>query len=94
MAVLYAVFYVLAMFGPMGYGDVKLAGVLGLYLGWLGPAVVFTGMLLGTVAAAVVAVVIAAARALRGQTWRGLELAYGPYLLAGAWAAILLDARP
>ncbi|MBS2966769.1 prepilin peptidase [Actinocrinis puniceicyclus] len=93
MAVLYGLFYLLAMFGPMGYGDVKLAGVLGLYLGWLGVAVVFAGVLLGTLAAALVAVGIVAVRAVRRRPWRGLEIPYGPYLLAGAWAAILLDFR-
>ena len=90
-AVLFGLFYLLAMFGPMGYGDVKLAGVIGLYLGWPGLPVVFTGMVLGTFSAALVSLIVVATRSARHQTWRHLEVAYGPYLLFGAWAALLLN---
>jgi leader peptidase (prepilin peptidase)/N-methyltransferase len=91
MAVLYGLFYLIAMFGPMGYGDVKLAGVIGLYLGWLDIPVVYVGVLLGTVSAALVSLIVIATRSARKLTWRRLEVAYGPYLLFGAWAAILLN---
>jgi leader peptidase (prepilin peptidase)/N-methyltransferase len=89
-AAAFVLFYLIAMFGPMGYGDVKLAGVIGLYLGWLGVAPVFTGLFLGTVSAALVALTVVAVRSARRMTWRRLELAYGPYLLFGAWTAVLL----
>jgi leader peptidase (prepilin peptidase)/N-methyltransferase len=91
MAVLYALFYLMAMFGPMGYGDVKLAGVIGLYLGWLGIPVVYVGVLLGTVSAALVSLIVIVTRSARKLTWRRMEVAYGPYLLFGAWAALLLS---
>lgn len=88
---LFVLFYLLAMFGPMGYGDVKLAGVIGLYLGWLGLPTVYAGVLLGTVSAALVSAIVVATRSARRMTWRHLEIAYGPYLLFGAWVAIVLN---
>ena len=91
MAVLFGIFYGIAMFGPMGYGDVKLAGVIGLHLGWLALPVVFTGVVLGTLAAALAAVGIVIVRSSRRKPWRRMEIPYGPYLLLGAWAAILLN---
>jgi len=90
-AALFVLFYLIAMFGPMGYGDVKLAGVIGLYLGWLSLPVVYAGVLLGTVSAALVSLIVVATRRARRLAWRHLEVAYGPYLLFGAWAAILLN---
>jgi leader peptidase (prepilin peptidase)/N-methyltransferase len=87
----YALFYAIAMFGPLGYGDVKLAGVIGLYLGWIGAPVVFTGLMLGTVSAALVTAVVVATRSARRLPWRRMEVAYGPYLLFGAWAALLIS---
>jgi leader peptidase (prepilin peptidase)/N-methyltransferase len=90
-AVLFGLFYLLAMLGPMGYGDVKLAGVIGLYLGWLSLPTVYAGVLLGTFSAALVSMIVVATRSARHLTWRHLEVAYGPYLLFGAWVAILLN---
>lgn len=90
-AVLFGLFYLIAMFGPMGYGDVKLAGVIGLYLGWLSLPTVYAGVLLGTFSAALVSLIVVATRSARHLTWRHLEVAYGPYLLFGAWIAILLN---
>lgn len=87
MALFYGIFYLLAVFGPMGFGDVKLVGVLGLHLGWLGFQYAYAGLLLGTLCATLGALVLIP---LRGRAWRKSKVAYGPYLLLGAWIAILL----
>ncbi|MBA8989127.1 leader peptidase (prepilin peptidase)/N-methyltransferase [Curtobacterium pusillum] len=87
MVVLLAVYFALAVAVPggMGMGDVKLAGVLGLvlaYLGW-GPLAVgaFGGFALG----AIFAIGLLAAR----RAKRGSGIPFGPWMLAGAWLGIL-----
>ena len=87
-AVLYGLFWLLWFFGPMGFGDVKLIGVLGLFLGWAGLGIVATGILVGMMAAALTALVMVALR----RADRKTELAYGPYLIGGGWAALALEA--
>jgi leader peptidase (prepilin peptidase) / N-methyltransferase len=84
-----AALLVLALISPhgMGMGDVKLAGLLGLYLGWLGWPVVLTGLFLGFVLQAVVGLVLLAAR----RVDRKAGLPFGPALLAGTLAAALLS---
>jgi leader peptidase (prepilin peptidase)/N-methyltransferase len=81
-AALFAVYLVLALVSPggLGMGDVKLAALVGLYLGWLGWAAVVLGALAGFVVQAVVALGLLATRriGLRG------ELPFGPAMLAGA----------
>jgi leader peptidase (prepilin peptidase) / N-methyltransferase len=86
LVLFYGIFYLLHLFGPMGFGDVKLVGVLGLHLGWLGFQYAYAGILLGTLSAAAGALILLA---LRRGSWRGSKVAYGPYLLFGAWIAIL-----
>jgi leader peptidase (prepilin peptidase)/N-methyltransferase len=86
-ALLYGIFWLFWFFGPMGFGDVKLAGLLGLFLGWVGIAAVGTGVLLGMLAAAFTALALVAARRATLKT----ELAYGPYLIAGSWVALALQ---
>lgn len=84
--VLFVLFLVLALISPsaLGMGDVKLAGLLGLHLGWLGWDAVLLGAAAGFVVQAVVSLVLLAARRidLRG------ELPFGPAMLAGAALAI------
>jgi leader peptidase (prepilin peptidase)/N-methyltransferase len=84
--VLFAVFLVLALIAPSGLamGDVKLAALLGLYLGWLGWAAVALGGAAGFVVQALLALVLLAARrvGLRG------ELPFGPAMLIGAGLAL------
>jgi leader peptidase (prepilin peptidase)/N-methyltransferase len=67
-------------------GDVKLAAVLGLYLGWLGWSALVDGALAGFVVQAVLALVLLAARRvqLRGA------IPFGPAMLAGAALGIAL----
>ena len=85
-AVLFAVFLVLALISPsgLGFGDVKLAGLVGLYLGWIGWGAVVAGAAAGFVVQAAVALVLLAGRrvGLRG------ELPFGPAMLVGAGLAI------
>jgi leader peptidase (prepilin peptidase)/N-methyltransferase len=81
------VFFVLAFISPrsLGLGDVKLAGLLALHLGFLGWAELVLGLFAGFVVGAVVAVTLLAARRAR---WRS-DVAFGPSLLAGALAAVV-----
>ncbi|GAA4499385.1 hypothetical protein GCM10023191_046190 [Actinoallomurus oryzae] len=83
--VLYAVQHLVAP-GAIGWGDVKLSGVLGLYLGWLGAAAWWLGVLAGFVLGGLYAAALLITR--RGS--RKTEIPFGPFMLAGALAGILL----
>ena len=86
--VLFLVFLALALLSPgaLGMGDVKLAALLGLYLGWLGWGAVLAGAVAGFVVQAVVAVALLAARRVR----RDSELPFGPAMLVGAAVVMAL----
>ncbi len=70
--------------GGMGLGDVKLAGVLGLHLGWLGWGTLAVGafapFLLGGVFALVLLVL--------HRVGRRSGIPFGPWMLAGTWVGI------
>jgi leader peptidase (prepilin peptidase)/N-methyltransferase len=86
-AISFAFYLLLALLKPqgMGMGDVKLSGVLGLFLGYLGPAAlavgVFAAFLLGGIAGIVIL--------LSGRGGRRTAIPFGPWMLAGAWTGIL-----
>jgi leader peptidase (prepilin peptidase)/N-methyltransferase len=69
----------------MGFGDVKLALVLGLALGWLGWGELVLGLFLSFLYGAVVGVTLMALR-LRG---RKDHVPFGPFLAAGTLTAVL-----
>jgi leader peptidase (prepilin peptidase)/N-methyltransferase len=73
----------------MGFGDVKLAGLLGLYLGWLGWSPVWIGTLAGFLLGGLAGVALLVAR----RAHRRTAIPFGPSMLAGALLAVLL-ARP
>ncbi|GAA3341932.1 A24 family peptidase [Curtobacterium pusillum] len=86
LVVLGGVYLLLALVVPggMGLGDVKLAGVLGLvlaYLGW-GPLAVgaFGAFVLGGTFAIGLMVV--------GRARRGSGIPFGPWMLGGAWLGV------
>lgn len=86
---LFVGYLVLALISPggggLGFGDVKLAGVLGLLLGWLGwsPAIV------SVLAAFVIGGVIALILLLLRRTSRSSSIAFGPSMILGAWVALI-----
>jgi leader peptidase (prepilin peptidase)/N-methyltransferase len=71
--------------GGLGFGDVKLLGLLGLFLGWLGWGVLVLGVAFGFALGAVAAIAMLASRR------AGLRdhLAFGPWLIAGALVAVV-----
>lgn len=87
MAALFGFYFLLALVYPagMGWGDVKLAGVLGAYLGWLGWAEVVTGAFLGFLFGGVVGMGLMASR----RAGRKSQIPFGPFMLVGALVAIL-----
>jgi leader peptidase (prepilin peptidase)/N-methyltransferase len=76
----YGGIWLLTLGRGMGLGDVALAPVLGLALGWLGWGPSLVGLALGFAIGALVGVVLIAS----GRTSRGAKVPHGPFLLTGA----------
>lgn len=89
MACVFALFFLAAFFGGMGFGDTKLLGALGLLLGWLGWEQLLFGLLMGFLAGGVEAVLLMLARR---AGWKS-EFAMGPALLVGALLAVLFGSQ-
>jgi leader peptidase (prepilin peptidase)/N-methyltransferase len=79
-------FFVLWFFsrGALGYGDVRLSGVLGIVLGSLGFETFFMGMLGGALLGGLAGLVTMAVKG------RRQDFAYGPYMLLGVLVGLLL----
>jgi leader peptidase (prepilin peptidase)/N-methyltransferase len=71
----------------MGFGDVRLSFILGLFLGWLDPWVghVFLGLFLGFLLGSVTGLVLIAIR----RRGRKDHIPFGPFLAAGAMLTVL-----
>jgi leader peptidase (prepilin peptidase) / N-methyltransferase len=86
LAAAWLFFALLALIRPggLGWGDVKLSGVLGLYLGWLGAAAVAAGLIGAFVLAALAGLGLIAA----GRATRKSHLPFGPFMLVSALTVI------
>lgn len=83
---LYAFYFLLMVIKPsgMGFGDVKLAGVLGLYLGWFGWQYIIVGAFFGFLLGGLVGLILM----LLGRAGRKTAIPFGPYMIVGAWLAL------
>jgi leader peptidase (prepilin peptidase)/N-methyltransferase len=80
-------FLLRAVYPPgMGFGDVKLAGVLGMYLGFLGWPHVFAGTFAAFLFGGLWSLALLVSR--RGTLKSSIP--FGPFMLAGAVAAMAL----
>ncbi|WP_314102579.1 prepilin peptidase [uncultured Frigoribacterium sp.] len=88
MTALFVFYFALALVKPgaMGLGDVKLAGVLGLWLGWLGWGELVVGAFAAFLLGGLFSIVLLATR--RAQRTGGIP--FGPWMLAGAWVGVLV----
>lgn len=82
MAALVAAYFLMAFAYPggMGLGDVKLAGVLGLFLGWLGWGTLVVGAFAAFLLGGVFAIGLLVAR----KASRRSGIPFGPWMLLGA----------
>jgi leader peptidase (prepilin peptidase)/N-methyltransferase len=86
--VLFALYFALAFAYPagMGFGDVKLAGVLGLYLGWLGWGQLAVGAFFGFLLGGAWGVALLVAK----RASRKSAIPFGPFMLGGALLAVFV----
>ena len=75
----------LASRGQLGIGDVKLAGGLGIALGWLGWPTLLAGASFGFLLMSVVSLALLLVRRVTLQH----SLSFGPFMLGGALIAVL-----
>jgi leader peptidase (prepilin peptidase) / N-methyltransferase len=87
MAAMFGFYLVLALLhqGGLGFGDVKLAGVLGLYLGYLGIAELLVGAFLGFLLGGLAG----AGLLLTRRATRQSHIPFGPFMVAGTVVAVL-----
>lgn len=86
-AIAFVAFFVLFRMipGAIGFGDVRLAGLCGGFLGWLGLKVALAGFLASFVIGGVVALAVMVTR----HGGRKSRLPFGPFLAAGTLIASL-----
>jgi leader peptidase (prepilin peptidase)/N-methyltransferase len=85
--VMFVLFFVMAAFArDLGFGDVKLAGVVGGFLGWFGLAESVAGFFFAWALMALVSVVLLILRRINTKA----SLPFGPYLIVGAVIGVLV----
>ncbi|GAB2465356.1 leader peptidase (prepilin peptidase)/N-methyltransferase [Conyzicola lurida] len=90
-AILFAVYFLMALVYPggMGFGDVKLAGVIGVILGFLD----WGSLIIGAFAAFLLGGLFGIALLLTRKAGRKSGIPFGPWMLAGAWIGIFFGGR-
>jgi len=92
-AALFLAYLVLALVSPggggLGFGDVKLAGLLGLFLGWVGWGPVLVSVMAAFLIGGVIALLLLLAR----RASRSSHIAFGPSMILGAWLALMFPLR-
>ena len=91
-AVAYVALFILKFISPrsFGWGDVRLGGVLGAYLGYLDWIAVYYGLFGGFLLGSIVAIALMASRRATMKS----ALAFGPMLLLGALIVLAFDITP
>jgi leader peptidase (prepilin peptidase)/N-methyltransferase len=86
-AAAYGAFFALFFAVPkgIGFGDVRLAGLCGGFLGWIGYREVAAGFLLSFIIAGVPAAILLALHKVQRRT----QLPFGPFIAAGTFLTVL-----
>ena len=88
MIIMYGAYFLLRLIRPggMGGGDVKLAGVLGLYLGYVGWGALAIGAFAAFVLGGLFGIALIALR----RAGRKSAIPFGPWMILGAWVGLLV----
>ncbi len=83
---LFAAYFVMVLVYPagMGFGDVKLAGVLGMYLGWFGWSSLLVGFFAAFLLGGIYSIVLIVTR----RAGRKSGVPFGPWMIAGTLVGI------
>ena len=86
--ILFGAYLILALAWPggMGLGDVKLAGVLGAFLGFSGWGALAVGAFSAFLLGGLVSLILLAARVVTRQS----GIPFGPWMIAGAWLGLVV----
>jgi leader peptidase (prepilin peptidase)/N-methyltransferase len=89
-AAMYVFYFIVRLISPrgMGGGDVKLAGVIGLYLGWVGWSTLVVGAFAAFLFGGVFGILLIVLR----RAGRKTAIPFGPWMLLGAWAGLFTGA--
>ena len=89
LAAMYAVYFVMMLLSPssLGFGDVKLSGLIGLLLGWLGVSEAVVALMAGFLAGGLIALVMLVGRRVGMRS----HIAFGPSMLVGAFVGVLVQ---
>jgi leader peptidase (prepilin peptidase)/N-methyltransferase len=89
--ILFLLYFLLALAsrGGMGFGDVKLAGVLGLYLGFSGWGTLAVGAFAAFALGGIFGLILLAVR----RAGRKSAIPFGPWMIVGAWIGIAFGAN-
>jgi leader peptidase (prepilin peptidase) / N-methyltransferase len=71
---------------PLGFGDVKLGGLIALHLGWHSPQLALLGLAGAFIGGGVW---VAGARLMKRLSWSD-QVAFGPWLIAGLFMGLML----
>ena len=84
--VAFGIYFLLALIYPagMGFGDVKLAGVLGIYLGWVGWPSLAVGIFSAFLIGAIVGLGLMAVR----SGGRKTAVPFGPFMVVGTFVGL------
>ena len=85
-AAMFVFYLILALVKPggMGFGDVKLAGVIGLFLGWIGVGSVVVGLFSAFLLGGLFSISLLVLR----KAGRKSGIPFGPWMLIGAWVGV------
>lgn len=87
-AILYVFYFLVRLISPrgMGGGDIKLAALVGLYLGWCGWGALVVGAFAAFLFGGIFGIVLVLFRGAGRRT----AIPFGPWMIAGAWIGIAL----